>query len=285
MITNNGKLHIKRYIAQYVPAIAQSIAFGVGNAAESANDTTLQLQVTQGPVDLPTYDFVNNAVVFKASVPDDYVGSIYEVGLYSLISDPNATNYGSQLITTFDSATEAWVDTTSAAASGFGASNTRVGVDSLIQTPAASTTKTDGLANMTLDLSGYSGNDYFTFAMNVGNAFASNVKFYFLTDASNYFTFTQTTNVQTAGYKMITMPKSTATVTGTPSWSTITEVRASTTSTAGGAASVAFDAIRIEDTDSIDLDYILVARKVLTTPVTKIEGQAQDIEFSLDISI
>lgn len=286
MITTAGKLVVKRYLAQYVPAIGQSIAFGIGNAAESLSDIALQLQVAQAPVDLIAYDFANDAVVFKASVPDDYEGSIYEVGLYSLEDDPNATNYGSQTITTFDSGSELWTDTTTGNPSVFGASATRIGIDSLLHTPALSTTKTDRLATLTLDLSGYSGSDKFTFAYNVGNTNTTGITYRFMTDASNYYSFALSgTNVTTSGYKMVTANKSTATVTGAPNWNNITEVQVSTTSGASGASALGFDAIRIEDVDSVDLDYILVARKVLASPVTKVLGQAQDIEFSLDVSV
>lgn len=286
MITTNGKLVVKRYLAQYVPTMAQSIAFGIGAATETLADIALQLQVAQSQIDVVAYDFVNNAVVYKASVPDDYVGSIYEVGLYSLVEDPNATNFGSQTLSTFDSQTELWTDTGTGNASTFGASSTRVGIDSLLQTPALSTTKTDRLAALTLDLSGYSGSDYFTFAYNVANTNTTGVTFRFMTDGSNYYSFALSgTNVTTTGYKIVTANKSTATVTGAPSWANITEVQVATTSGAGGASALAFDAIRIEDVDSINLDYVLVARKVLSSPVTKVAGQAQDIEFSLDVTV
>lgn len=285
MITTAGKTYIKRYLAQYTSSIARSVAFGIGSAAEALGDVSLQLQTTQSPINLVSYDFANNQVVFKASVPDNYVGSIYEVGVYSLLSDPNVSGYGSRLITTFDSNTEGWYDTGSGAAAAFDTTVMRVGSDGLSHTPALSATTTSRLGSLTLDLSGHSSSDSFTFALNVANTNTSSVTVRFLTDASNYYLYNLGTSVQSAGYKMIKLTKGSATVTGSPNWNNITEIQVATTSSSAGASSVVLDAIRVEDIDSINLDYILVARKVLASPVVKLAGQAQDIEFALDVTV
>jgi hypothetical protein len=161
----------------------------------------------------------------------------------------------------------------------------RIGIDAVSQTPALSTTQTDQLANLTLDLSGNSAADSFTFALYVGNTNTNQCVVRLMTDTSNYYSFDLGTGVQTAGYKIITATKGSATVTGTPNWNNITQIRVVTTSKATGASAVAWDAIRIEDKDSINLEYVLVARSVLASPVTKVDGQAQDVEFALDFTV
>jgi hypothetical protein len=152
-------------------------------------------------------------------------------------------------------------------------------------TPAASATMTDALRNLAFDLSGYSSSDGMTFAFNVGNANTNSVTFRFLTDAANYYSFAITTQAQTSGYKIVEVQKGSATVTGTPNWANITEIQVLTNSKASGASAVDYDAVRIEDKDSQNLDYILVARKVLASAVTKVDGMAQDIEFSIGVTI
>lgn len=283
MLTTEGKNHIKRYLAGYVPAIAQSVSFGIGQRAEALTDIALHLETAKSPINLTTYDFVNNDLVYKAPIPDEYVGKIYEVGVYSLASDPAAGDFSSRLLTTFDSGSEDWVHPTTGATATFTSSATRVGNDSLAFAPTASTTMTWALQNIALDLGGYSAADSFSFALNVANTNTSAVRVRFLTDGANYYDFNLGT--QTAGYKIVEVTKSNATVTGTPNWTVITEIQVSVTSNASGASSVEFEAIRIEDKDAASLDYILVARKVLATPVTKIAGQAQDLEFYLDVNI
>lgn len=286
MITTDGKLHIQRYLAGYVPAIAQSMVFGTGDRAEALGDIALHLQTTQSTINLVYPDFVSNKLGFKATVPDSYVGKVYEVGLYTLAEPPVSIDYGSRLLTTFDSASEDWLDTTSGLYAAFGSTSTRIGADSLLHTPALSSTTTSSLSGMQIDLYANSSADSFTFAFNVANANTNQIVFKFMTNSSNYYSFTLASGtVGTAGYKVIELTKGSAVVTGAPSWDNITEIQVSTTSKASGASSVEFEAIRIEDKDSQNIDYILVARKVLSTPVTKVTGQPLDIEFTMDITV
>lgn len=286
MITTEGKNHIRRYLAQYTPSIAQSVAFGIGATAESLADTSLALEVVRSPINLITYDFATNKLVYKASIPDDYVGKVYEVGLYSLDVDPAAGGFGSRIITTFDSVTESWVDPTDGTTpAAYTAVATRVGANSLSLTPLTSATMTETLRSLTLDLSGNSASDSIIVALNVGNANTDSVTIKFMTDAANYYSYTLGTTVSTAGYKVASFAKGSAVVTGTPDWGNITEIQVSATSAGTGASDIEMDAIRVEDRDTGNLDYVLVARKVLASPVTKVDGQALDLEFTLDITL
>jgi len=283
MITVNGKTYIKRYLAGIVPSIARSIAFGTGGAAENVGDTKLQFEVGRSQVRLVSYDFTSNKLIFKADVDSTFGGTIYEVGLFSSNANQSNGQYSSRLITTFDSMREFWLDATTAVPAVWTTANTRIGTESLSHTPSVSTSKTDVASGMFLDLSGYSGADRFVFAYNVGNTNTANIKFRFGSDASNYYEFALGT--QTAGYKIIEVTKGAATVTGTPSWANITEIRVTTTSGAVGASAVNFDGIRIEDSDTINQDAVMVSRELLSTPFVKTEGKIQEIEFSLDVSV
>jgi hypothetical protein len=283
MITTAGKLQIKNYLAQFSPSIAQSIAFGIGSRAETITDVSLQCEVVRNSINLTSYDFVGDRLVFRATLPADFIGTIYEVGLYSLSEDPTAGNYGSRNITTFDSATESWVDPADGVTPPTYTTTARVGADSLNHTPAASATMTDSLRGLTLDFSGNSAADVFLIAFSNANTNTSSVVVRFLTDASNYYSTTISSPV--AGYTISEIQKGSFVVTGTPDWSNITEIQVATTSKSSGASNVSYDAIRVEDRDSINPDYVLVAREVLTTPITSIDGQAQDLEFSLAVTI
>lgn len=283
MITVDGKTHLKRYLAGQVPAICQSIAFGLGGKAEVNTDTKLQFEVGRSDVMLVSYDFVNNKLIFKAEVDDDYSGIIYEVALYSLPENNAAGEFGSRLLTTFDSTTETWIDATSGTAATFNSTFTRLGADSLRHTPALSTTKTDALQAVNVDLSGYSAADRFTIALNAGNTNTASVKALFLTDSSNYYTVNFGAPV--SGYQVIEVAKSAATATGTPDWGNITEMRVATTSTAGGASQIDYDGIRVDDSDTLNSDYVMVSRELLASPYTKVDGMTQEIEFSLDVNV
>lgn len=284
MITTGGKLHIKRYLAGYVPSIARSIAVGIGPAAESLTDEKLQFEVERINVAYTGYDFVNNKLVFKGALPTTFAGTIYEIGLYSTSVNQLAGEYGSKLVTTFDSNTENWINLATSASSAFVTTGQRVGSDRLSHAYAASGTQTDALQEIFLDLSGHSNADKFVFAMHLLSGATTSTRFRFHTDASNYYEFNAGA-VSGAGFKVVEMTKGAATVTGTPDWSNITEIRVNSTATSGGALSLEFEAIRIEDVDTINPDYQLVAREVLATPSVSQDGKTQEIEFALDVTV
>lgn len=275
MITNDGKLRIRRWLPGGGSNIASTIVVGVGSTAEAAGDTRLVFEVARVPVDIISYDNVNNLLIFKGALDAAMVGKIYEIGLYTQPVNTVAGGYGSRLLTSFDQATETWTNAT------WDTTNVRIGTDSLKQAPTASTTVTSVL-NTSLDLSGYSGADLFLLAYNVENANVSSIALRFKTDSSNYYTFTISN--PSSGYAVSSFAKSTATVTGTPNWSNITSVEVATTAKAAGTAPVEFDGLRVEDIDSINPEYVMVAREVPASPITKVSGLVHEIEYGVPVT-
>jgi hypothetical protein len=277
VITTDGKLLIKRYLAKQVGDIGKSIAVGLGPKAEAVGDTSLQFEMARADVTLISYDFVNNKIIFKASIPQELAGKIYEVGLWSLAKNTAAGDFMSRVLTSFDSNSEVWSTGT------FQTANARMGADSLRLTPAASTTALSAITDLFIDLSGNSGADKFSIAYYNANANVANFKVRFKTDASNYYTITVTSPA--TGYQISQVAKSAAVVTGTPNWVNISSVEVEATSGSGGSSSIDFDGIRIEDIDTLNPDYVMVSRELLAAPLTKIEGRVMDIEFSLPVTI
>lgn len=283
MISNAGKTHIKRYMAGHVPAIAQAIAFGLGSKSEDVDDTALQFEISRVNIVLTSYDFIADKVVFKAVLPDDLAAKIYEVAIFSQFENPIAGNFGSKVLASFDSDSETWADSSSGLPVTYSTAAARIGGDSLSHTPAASGTVASVLNDVLYDLSGNSGADKISLAYNVGNANAASVAIRFRTDASNYYSFTVA--APAAGYRVDTFLKGNAVVTGSPSWADITAIEVVTVAKSTGAASVDFDGIRIEDTDTLNPEYVMVARELLALPYIKEEGKLQEIEFSLNVSV
>lgn len=276
MITTAGILHIKRYMAGEVGTIASSIALGVGTSAESTSDTALDFEFERADIILTSFDFVNNRLVFKAVLDADVAGKAYEIGLWTADADDLAGAFGSKLITGFDSLTEEWTNPV------WATTTNRIGSDSLRHAPAASTTASSTLSELFLDLLGNSGADKFLLAYNNGNANCASIQVRLQTDTANYYAFTLSSPA--TGYNVAEVTKGSLTTTGSPSWDNITGVEVRTTATAGGAASVEYDGLRIEDVDTTNPDYVLVAREVIT-PYTKEEGRSQEIEFYLAVNI
>lgn len=279
MITDLGKVQIKRYLAGWETEIAGSIAFGVGESVESATQNRLDYEIGRVGIDFVTYDFNDDKLVFKGVMDEAFDGVIYEVGLFS--SGPEATGSSSRLILSFDSDTEFWtqggVDAT------YVTSNTRIGNDSMLVSPAASGSVTASYSDILMDLSGYTAADTFSIALRSANANISSLRFRFYTDTTNYYDITVPGAQITTGFGIVSVPFSQAAPTGTPRWEEITKVDVTVNASAGGAVSLQLEGVRIEDNDNVDPDRIMVARVKLATPFVKTAGTIQEVEFPLGV--
>jgi hypothetical protein len=265
MITTQGKSVIFRYLAGNLPRIAESIALGIGSTAENVNDTALKFEVDRVPVSLVSADILNDKIIFKGTIPQEYVGTIYEVGLW--FGTPPQTSGGSTVIVSFDSDTEAWTPAT------WNTALARIGVDALQVAGGSSST----LSDIAIDMSVYSDADFMSLAYNA-DAAINNVAIRFSTDVSNYYEYSF---AAATGYEVKSMGKTAFTATGAPDWSNITSITVSAT----GTGNAVFDGIRAEDADTISTDYALVARSVLPTPKVKTSDTEMDIEYALEITI
>jgi hypothetical protein len=265
MITTQGKSIIFRYLAGNLPRIAESIAVGIGSSAESVNDTALDFEAERVAVTLVSADIVNDKIIFKGSIPQEYVGKIYEVGLW--YGTPPQTAGGSTVIVSFDSSTEEWTTPT------WNTTLARIGTDALEIAGGSSST----LADIALDLSVFSDADFMSLAYNA-DAAIGNIVLRFSTDDTNYYEYSFAAII---GYEIKSVTKASFTATGTPDWADITSITVSAT----GTGNAVFDGIRAEDADTISTDYALVARSVLVSPKTKTSDTEMDIEYALEITI
>lgn len=283
MITTRGKEHIKRYFAEYEPTIASTIAFGISDTSATLADTRMGFEAGRTEILVKSYDFVNDKLVLKAAIPDYFQGTIHELGVFANVL-PDETE-STRILAQFDSIEENWVNPSTGLSLPFATTGVRLGTDGLSLTPAASATSQASWPEIAMDLSDFTGQDEFAMYLNVGNANTNSASVLFITDISNYYYFTWTTPVQTAGYKKLTTTKANMLVIGNPNWSKITEIRTSVVSKASGASAVTFDGIRINDVDALNPSSVLVARSVLSVPFVKTSGKVQEIEYSLDIDI
>jgi hypothetical protein len=265
MITDAGKVIIFRYLAGNLPKIAESLAIGVGNTAASASDEILQFETERVTISLVSPDIVNNKLIFKAAIPQEYIGYIYEVGLWYGV--PSQVIGGSTTIATFDSDTEDWSSPT------WNTTNGRIGVDALQIAGGGSST----LSDIVLDLSNFSSADSISLAY-YADAAIGNITLKFSTDVSNYYSYTF---AAATGYEVKNFAKSVMTATGTPDWANITSITVSAT----GTGNAVFDGIRVEDTDTLSTDYVLVARTIPASPTYKTDDSELDVEYTLEITI
>jgi hypothetical protein len=123
----------------------------------------------------------------------------------------------------------------------------------------------------------YSSEDTLSIAYSKLPTIAPNVTIKFLTNSTNYYTFTFAIS-DTTSYGILTQGLSSAVSTGSPSWTSIKSVEMSATS------NICIDAIRINDNGLTDNVTGLVSRTVLANPIVKAPGDAIDIEYYLAIS-
>lgn len=283
MITTNGDIHIKRYMAGYVPSIALSMAFGVGESPESASDTRLQFEVGRAEIELTSYDFVQDKLVFKATLDEGFDATLYEVALYSLSGNTSAGGFDSRLLVSFDSLTENWWQGGSPAT--YTSANTRIGADSVSVAVAGGGSVTVTQPDTILDLSGYSMADEFVVAFYCDNGNVSSIRLRFLNDSLNYYDVTIPASSVTTGFNIVRIQKGAAVASGQPSWSAITGLDVTVSAKSSGAVNVNLEGIRMEDMDTPAPDYVMVARSLLALPFDKVAGRIQEVEFPIGVTV
>lgn len=72
-------------------------------------------------------------------------------------------------------------------------------------------------------------------------------------------------------------------IVGSPDLTNITSIGVEVTAGSGGNTVVYFDGLRVNDEDTFDPQYGLIARHVLTTPLKKPSGRPVDIEYKLQL--
>jgi hypothetical protein len=77
-------------------------------------------------------------------------------------------------------------------------------------------------------------------------------------------------------YQILSCAKDEILATGTPSWSNINKISITMTSTG-----LVLDGIKFDDTDNVDINYGLISRTALATPIQKSAGEPITIEYYL----
>jgi len=299
MITKFGKRFLTSYLAGVSEFTSKDIALGIGNTAATANDTKLEFEFYRLPVTLGSFDITQTGgtsenpvfsytAIYKATIPQDISGVISELGLYPGLRT-STNNYESKFITSFENNIN-WLDSSNntpilRANSTSPSFTSKIGENMVQIDVNQSTDKEYKNSIVNLDLSGYSVNDSLSIAYkkNDNNVTKIRVKLYSSTTQYYYADFTPASGT---GDKIqsISMSSVFSNVSATaPDPTNITQVGIEVTAGAGGATTVYFDGLRINDEDTFDPSYGLIARSILTTPLQKPSGRPVDIEYKLQL--
>lgn len=245
--------------------------------------------------------FTLRKLLLKASLDPSLVGTIYELGVYTSQGSTITGGFDGKILSKFDEGinVSGGLDTTiwsyHSANSTSSASNSLVGsyninlngssgsVTSWLGALSAPTTP----GSLQIDLTGYTRGDTIQLAFTPVANSTGTIVVTFYDDQPTPQTLVWT--IPSTGYTSPTRYIATTTFNGA-------NVVASSTfnynvSAIGinvgtsGTANISFDALRIDDTDTVDTTFGLVSRSVLSTPITKALGDSLDIQYELTLGL
>lgn len=295
MITKFGKRFLTDFIAGNSTFNTKDIALGIGTTAASADDTRLEFEFYRLPVSLGSINIeddgaggFNYFAIYKTTIPQDVSGVVSEIGLYP--GQRKSTNsYDSKFITSFEN-NYTWVDSSNNSPQ-LKANNTtdpflsKIGEHMVQFDVAQSSSKEYTNSIVDLDLSGYSVNDSLTIAYKKKDANVSNIRVKLYSSDTQYY-YADFTPTSGTGDKIqsVSMNSLFSNISATaPDPTNITKIGIEVTAGSGGATTVYFDGLRINDEDTFDPAYGLISRSILTTPLQKPSGRPVDIEYKLQL--
>ena len=290
MITKFGRRFIAQYLAGQTSFPAQDLAVGIDSTPTNVNgnDTRLgfefyRIPITLGTIDIQTDQNGNStySVVYKTTLPQDVAGKIKEIGLYPS-SRLSVNNYDSKFISDFEN-NLLWTDSNGNNPELVTSPSARIGATLAKCNVVSSQTREFITKINSLDMSGYSANDTLTFALNQSDINLNSIKIKFYSSDTSY-SYINFTSLSGTGEKILSANLSQIQTFGSPDVSSINKVGVEVVAKNTGDTVVYFDGIRINDEDTFDPRFGLIARSVLSETLDKKAGRPADIEFRLGIN-
>lgn len=283
MITKFGKRFLTNFIAGNSSFSSKEIAIGIANNTEyplADTNSRLGFEFYRVPARVGGVDIdasvtpTKYTVIYSATIPTNVAGKINEVGLYP--GERSSKNYfDSKFITDFELPFD-WTPVPDIDESNF-----RVGDSSLIFKSNGTLQQEYKLPLGKYDFSGYGPLDTICFSYKVNNSYLSQIKIRFYSSDTSYYEIVF--DDHSAGYNIKNKDISDLTTVNSPDINNITHLGVVVVPTTG-EASVSVDGLRINDEDTFDPTYGLIARSMLSSEITKVLGREAQIEFKLDLS-
>jgi hypothetical protein len=283
MITKFGKRFLTNFVAGNSSFSSKEMAIGIATGTEYAlSDTNSRLgfefyrvPIRVGGIDIDSsVSPVKYTVIYSATLPTNIAGKINEIGIYSGQSY-SRNLYESKFISNFELpyqwSPEPELDQT----------NSRVGDSSLTFTSNAAAPKEYTYLLDSMDISGYNPLDTLSLSYKANDANLSSLKVRLYSSDTDYLEFTFTGH--SVGNNIKNLNMSTGVSTGTFNPQSVVKLGIIVTPTTA-QTSVSMDGLRINDEDTFDPEYGLIARSILDSTMIKVIGREASIEFKLDLS-
>jgi hypothetical protein len=283
MITKFGKRFLTNFVAGNSSFSSKEMAIGIATGTEYAlSDTNSRLgfefyrvPVRVGGIDIDSsVSPVKYTVIYSATLPTNIAGKINEIGIYSGQSY-SRNLYESKFISNFELPYQ-WSPEPS-----LDQTNYRVGDSSLIFTSNATDPREYTYILDSMDISGYNPSDTLSFSYKANDANLSSLKVRLYSSNTDYLEFTFTGH--SVGNNIKNLNMSTGVSTGTFNPQSVVKLGIIVTPTTA-QTSVSMDGLRINDEDTFDPEYGLIARSILDSTMIKVIGREASIEFKLDLS-
>lgn len=283
MITKFGKRFLANFVAGNSSFASKEMALGIATETEyPLSDTNSRLgfefyrvPIRQGGIDIDSsVSPVKYTVIYSATIPTNIAGKINEIGIYSGQSY-SRNLYDSKFISNFELPYQWSPEPT------LDQSDYRVGDSSLIFTSNGTSAQEYTYDLGSMDISGYNPSDTICFSYKVNDANLSSIKVRLYSSDTDYIEFTFDDHA--VGYNIKDLNMSDGITSGTFNSQSVTKLGVIITPLSA-EASVSVDGLRINDEDTFDPEYGLIARSLLDQTMVKVIGRESAIEFKLDLS-
>jgi hypothetical protein len=283
MITKFGKRFLANFVSGNSSFSSKEMALGIATETEySLSDTNSRLgfefyrvPIRQGGIDIDSsVSPVKYTVIYSATIPTNIAGKINEIGIYSGQSY-SRNLYDSKFISNFELPYQ-WTPEPTLDQSDY-----RVGDSSLIFTSDAASEKEYTYEIGSMDVSGYNPLDTLSFSYKVNDSNLSSLKVRLYSSDTDYLQFTF--DDHSVGFNISSLNMSDGVSTGTFNPQSVVRIGIVVTPTTA-QTSVSMDGLRINDEDTFDPEYGLIARSILDSTMIKVIGREAAIEFKLDLS-
>lgn len=298
MITKFGKRFVANLLAGNVSLANRDLAFGIGSTAATESDTRLEFEFYRMPATFgsiqvdqpdPEINVFRYYVVYKGTLPQDVSGEIKEIALYPG-TRTSINNFDSQFIADFEDQTS-WTDSDGFSPTPYddltSPPSAKIG-PRMMRVVASEGSSKEYKANVnSFDISGYSVNDTFALAYYKNDNNLSNIKIRFYSSPTAYYEATLVSSPASGtGHRLSSVNLSTMlnNPVNNPVANDISQISIIVTAISGGSATVFFDGLRINDEDTFDPTFGMIARSILSTSLNKVAGRPTDIEYKMEIT-
>ena len=282
MITRFGKRFLIDFIAGNRTFFDKVLAVGIAKDAEyELSDTNSRLgfefysvPVLFGGIDIDTsvvpYTYT---AIYSTKLPTNLAGKINEIAIYPGRRS-SSNSYGNQFITTFESSFE-W-----SPSPVLNEVDYRVGNSSLDLSSDGISPKEYIATIPNFDMSGYSNFDTLSFSYKVNDSNLAAAKIRLYSSAVDYYEFNFVNHI--VGWNIKDIEIADMTSNGNPDPSLISKIGVVVVPV-GSATSITVDGLRVNDEDTFDPAYGMIARSNISE-IEKVAGRELTIEYKLDLN-